>query len=117
MVKKREAGDIWQGLYEFPLIEAAQTITDRNHIEGSEIWHQFINESDYSVLRVSKAYKRVLTHQKISIQFWEIQVSNFKKDYEKAGFIAISREELVGLAFPRTIDLYLSDKSLTLELF
>lgn len=117
LVKKRGAGDIWQGLYEFPLIEAAQTITDRNHIEGSETWHQFINESDYSVLRVSKPYKRVLTHQKISIQFWEIQVEDFKKDYEKAGFSVISRADLVGLAFPRTIDLYLSDKSLTLELF
>ncbi len=117
LVKKREAGDIWQGLYEFPIIETEQTVTNRNQIEGSETWHQFINESDYSVLRVSKAYKRVLTHQKISIQFWEIQVENFKNDYEKAGFIAISRAELVGLAFPRTIDLYLSDKSLSLELF
>ena len=117
LVKKREAGDIWQGLYEFPLIEAAQTVTDRNQIEGSETWHQFINESDYSVLRVSKPYKRVLTHQKISIQFWEVQVEDFKKDYGESGFIAVSRAELVGFAFPRTIDLYLSDKSLTLELF
>lgn len=117
LVRRRGAGDIWQGLYEFPLIEAPQPVASKNEIEGSELWHQIINISDYSVQRVSKPYKRVLTHQNIRIQFWEIKVSDFKKDYTEHGFTAISRAELVGLAFPRTIDLYLSDKSLTLELF
>ncbi len=117
LVRRRGAGDIWQGLYEFPLLESDRAIENKSAIEGSEILQDLIAPEDYAVLRISKSYKRVLTHQKISIRFWEIEVEKFKSGYEDKGFRAVSRAELAGLAFPRTIDLYLSDKSLTLELF
>lgn len=117
LLRKRPAGDIWQGLYEFPLLETETSLADLNTIKNSPVFQDLVGTGDYSVLRVSKIYKRVLTHQKIGIRFWEIGIPGFESDYEAAGFIAVPRAELVGFAFPRTIDLYLSDKSLTLELF
>ena len=117
LVRKRGAGDIWQGLYEFPLLESDKAAANKNAIEGSEIFYRFIAPEDYTIRRISKSYNRILTHQKISIQFWEIEVDKFKEGYESAGFRPVLREKLASLAFPRTIDLYLSDKSLTLELF
>lgn len=117
LIRKRPPGDIWQGLYEFPLLEFPEPVSNRNDITGSELLYDLTEGDDYAVLRVSKPYKRVLTHQKISIQFYEIQASGYVKDYETGGFMPVKREELISFAFPRTIDLYLSEKSLTLELF
>lgn len=117
LVRKREGKDIWQGLYEFPLLELEQRLKNKNEVEGSELLYQLVGNSDYTITKTSKPYSRILSHQKLIIQFWEIEAKDYQKDYEKEGFKAVLREELEQFAFPKTIDLYLSDKSLTLDLF
>lgn len=116
LIQKRGAGDIWQGLYTFPLIETESTPKSQNELEAYPLWQDLVG-NNYETNGVSKLYKRVLTHQNIKIQFREIRIAHFPEKHKELDFMAIPYIELKAYAFPRTIDLFLSEKFLTLELF
>lgn len=115
-IRKREKKDIWQNLYEFPLLEST------NIVENVDNLVEYVESVDnfkfprFSILKISKPFKQNLTHQKIIARFWEIELENGSNlDEEK--YLKIERKNLFKFAFPKVIDLYLKDKSLTLELF
>jgi A/G-specific adenine glycosylase len=79
LTKQRTAGDVWQHLYDFPLIETEDELTTL----GAEFFNQiksiFGAEVQISAL---EAKKHVLTHQIIYVQFFAIDnyIINFN-DY------------------------------------
>ena len=113
LLQKRSAKDIWQNLYEFPLIESEELL-DQEAVFRHERTLQLTGA--YPQLnRVSRPFQQVLTHQKITARFWELSAPeiNFSK---KSGLISTPRKKLRKFAFPKIIDWYLQDKSLYLEL-
>ena len=91
VMKMRGAGDIWQGLYDFPTFE--DIIADEEVLKGSNIKNslsmlledrnllqmkvgQQILDKEMTLLSVSHTYKHLLTHQKISAQFIHFQINN-----------------------------------------
>ncbi len=73
LMKVRTSGDIWQGLYDFYLIEHTEALeTDNllNHLTAKE------NMGDLKVISVSDEIKHVLTHQRIYARFWLIDLSS-----------------------------------------
>lgn len=111
-IRKRVEKDIWQGLYEFPLLETDKLL-DRKQLERNADYRQIISPES-TINRISAPFSQQLTHQKINALFFEITL---EKPLEKPleGWINISREALEIYAFPRVIDLYLQDKSLYLN--
>lgn len=116
-VQKRNDKDIWQNLYEFPLIETSvlmENLMDNVYTEGGA--NQSLKEllsSPYRVLKKSQPYKQLLTHRVIIATFWEIEVSaEFSFTDEK--ILNIERKNLTKFAFSKVIDLYFRDKVLTL---
>jgi len=111
-IRKRSKKDIWQGLYEFPLLETDKLL-DRNRLELTDEYQQII-PPEATITRVSAPFSQQLTHQKINALFFEITIekplNNAPEEWKN-----ISREELKTYAFPRIIDLYLQDKSLYLN--
>ncbi|QIL39709.1 A/G-specific adenine glycosylase [Pedobacter sp. HDW13] len=81
LVKERQAGDIWQHLYDFPSLETA---------EGSGINDTAFLEAVKSVfgeaveLTLVSTKKHLLTHQIIHVQFFALKnyIFNFKKQKE-----------------------------------
>jgi A/G-specific adenine glycosylase len=76
IVEKRRDKDIWQGLYQLPLIEK----TDDSQIFDSTIYQSSYfsdNEGDYSLRIVSsqKLQKHILTHQDIMATVHQIEMS------------------------------------------
>jgi len=115
LLQRREEKDIWQGLYEFPLIEQEQFIKKKGSIFLHPTWRAIVGEQDFSVEKISKPFKQTLSHQHIIATFWEIELTNpFPISTEKA--FAVPRKKLSDFAFPRIIDWYLQDNSLYLEL-
>jgi len=103
-IRKRVARDIWQNLYEFPMIETGSPV------DASEPLHSvFVNGWACELMAVSEAYRQVLTHRYIVSVFREIRVS---ADFMPLGdeFIRVHKKKLLNFAFPRTISRYLSDK-------
>lgn len=112
-INKRTEKDIWQNLYDFPLIEF-QTKKEQNDVKNHSIWQKMLGTVDFSITKISKPYRQILTHRKIIATFWEIELN---EKMEENDFIKIEKNNLKQFAFPKVIIEYLQDKSLYLELF
>lgn len=114
LIEKRTAKDIWQQLYQFPLIETTaltNEVSIRNHDLFKEVFGAEIKES----LIPSKPFSQTLSHQKIIATFWKGQVTKHD-NIGKSTFKIIPSTELENYAFPRVIDLFLQDKTLYLDI-
>lgn len=107
--KKRESGDIWEGLFDFPLHE------NENQKEAlSKKLEGFTKELS---LPPKKEYRHLLSHQKLLAQFSEIsipaenqqQLSNW---CEQEGFLLVHEEQIDYLAKPKLIVNYLKDQGI-----
>jgi len=112
LIIKRENKDIWQGLYQFPLIESKSLDFEKGYTIPN------VNIKPSTVL-TSKTYKHQLTHQTIYAVFYKIYITH--SDYKKLkktelfGDYTITKLENINkYAWPRLIDLYLNDLSITL---
>lgn len=98
LIRQRLHRDIWQGLYEFPLIESAH--------KSELLPHYFESEFGMEVgvfYRVNAVAKHVLTHLDIYATFYHARLNDFKDD----NFLYVSFDELHTFALPRLIDRYL----------
>lgn len=114
-IRKRTASDIWRDLYEFPLIETPQFVLDEDEAVSFFIENtlkQYVS-ADFFLIKKSKIYKQVLTHRNVYAVFWEINVdSDFS--FSDKNFLKIPYLQLNGYAFPKVIDNFFKDKTLTL---
>ncbi|WP_316842982.1 A/G-specific adenine glycosylase [Pedobacter gandavensis] len=108
LVKKRIAGDVWQELYDFPLIE-----TEKNYLEDqgnflSELKNSFGSDCLISPISVQK---HLLTHQTIYVQFFVLDnyIINFKKDAEIKW---VSLAEFEELPQPKVITNFMNSNSI-----
>lgn len=115
-IKKRTEKDIWQNLYDFPLVETDALADDRLFLTKNETVSNWLDESDWELLQVSPPQRQELTHQRIVAVFWEVEVYDGFLPKEE-NWVAVQREKLANFAFPKVIDLYLQRKFLPLELF
>ncbi|MEN9510201.1 MAG: A/G-specific adenine glycosylase [Bacteroidota bacterium] len=100
-LKRRPAGDIWQGLFEFPMHE-----TDAHSFESWQL-PQTIMRSD-SQTRVSLAFECThrLTHQIIHARFWKIYVQP-EQIFPEAGIFECAHEQVAHHALHRLMLRYL----------
>jgi len=96
-IQKREAKDIWQNLYQFPLKESEKEI-----ISPLELEESLVNKSVF--LKVSEQYKHVLSHQRIYAKFWEFNVGELPS---LNGYKKIKKIDIQEFAIPRLIEKYL----------
>ncbi len=72
-LKKRTAGDIWQGLYdpfcleEPTLLETPQLLSRLHQVFG-------LGSGEMSVLDESADFRHILTHQRLHARFWLVQI-------------------------------------------
>lgn len=75
LLRKREGKGIWQGLYEFPMIESTESVDKVDYFKN-------LNQDK---LILSHRTKHLLTHQKLEVSFWVYQddyslnITDFKK--------------------------------------
>ena len=116
-ISKRTGKDIWQNLYEFPLIETEALVEDSHFLKKQKTWQEWLGGKSAAIERASVPQKQDLTHQRIVARFWEITVPGDNKGVFNNNWIAIKRENLSDYAFPKVIDAYLRQKFLPLSLF
>lgn len=112
-LNKRTQKDIWQNLYEFPMIEFSEKKTS-DFVKSHSKWQEILKNIDFSITKISKPYRQTLTHRKVIATFWELELS---EPIQKNKLIQIDKKNLKQFAFPKVIIQYLQDKSLYLELF
>jgi A/G-specific adenine glycosylase len=103
-MRRRSEKDIWQGLYEFPLIESKNKLGKSQLLKSTE----FVELCNHSpeLLFVSKEYKHVLTHQHLYARFFVVRG---KGHAQKNAVKKYSLGEMKQQAFPRLIEKFLAD--------
>lgn len=98
LIQKRKEKDIWQNLYEFPLVETDRAISKRNRKKLPQAFQKAIP---------SKTYKHVLSHQHLYAIFWIAKGVENEKDFKEAFWV--DSPKLNTFAFPRLITRFLED--------
>lgn len=71
IVKKRPAGDIWQHLYDFPMIEVDKPLSTDKLLALPDFQHYFGKNA--TLIHTSKEYKHILSHQDLYVRFIAIE--------------------------------------------
>ena len=105
LMKRRQDKDIWQGLFDFALIERNQPVKPEKLIaETKELFQQA------EMKQVSKAYKHLLTHQTIHCRFIHLEAG---PSFALPGnaFTFYSPDEVAQLPKPALITRFLEDEN------
>ncbi|MCC9168283.1 A/G-specific adenine glycosylase [Pontibacter harenae] len=116
-LRKRLAGDIWQGLYDFYLYESnSKSLNEDGLLQ--ELQQAGIPVSEAQIQTPTKEYKHVLSHQKIMAKFYLIKLKNRLKDEvaQEARLGLYSKEEVENLPKSILINSYLKDARILVNL-
>ncbi|MDR1171415.1 MAG: A/G-specific adenine glycosylase [Bacteroidales bacterium] len=102
-IRRRADGDIWTGLYEFPMIETSGEIGP-DDLTRIPAWQSYFDEQTPLVEAVSGEITRRLTHRILKIRFYEIVVD---KPVSGQNLIEIPATDICRYAVPKVIDNYL----------
>ena len=104
LLHKRVANDIWQNLYELPLIETAEPMDTDELLRHPdfEAWHSLL--PTYLYKGATSGIKHVLSHRVLHATFHEIELQGQLPCPE--GFVYVRHEELHRYALPRLIERY-----------
>lgn len=116
-IEKREGKDIWKNLYQFPLVETDGLVDDFSTFAKMDEWSKIFDHSNIRFIKKSKPFKQTLTHQYIIGVFWEFEILDETFISLNPSLKGVLNNSLLKFAFPKIIDLYLNDKTLTLDLF
>jgi A/G-specific adenine glycosylase len=108
ILKKRNEKDIWENLYEFPLIETSSEASTESLLMEPEFKEWF---GDGASVRTSgNIFKHQLSHQSIMARFYMIDVNKSKlkihPDWEK-----ISLEKLDKYPISRLMERFFEDEN------
>ncbi len=108
LLRKREERDIWNGLFEFFLIE---TKTDMSFDQLQLPDKMILYPQEWKILEESKTYKHLLSHQTIMCRFYKIHMSKEfefdSKEWEE--YKLYSKEEIDSLPKSILIDRYFGE--------
>ncbi len=100
-LKRRLAGDIWQGLYEFPMLE-----TDAHAFESWQPPETILRLDSQTQVTLAFEAKHRLTHQIIHARFWKIYVKP-EQIFPEAGIFECAHEQVAHHALHRLMLRYL----------
>lgn len=107
ILHKRGSGDIWQGLYEFPLIETQKAVSEKQLLQSAD-FKQILCQTKFTLTRVSSTTKHILSHQILHARFYHFTLQNKLPLSSKKKYIVVKIEDINKHALPRLIDRYLS---------
>lgn len=112
IIEQRKSG-IWQGLFQFPLLERSKLPDLKSLLQDSEF--QKWVKSDFEIIAQSALKPHQLSHQSLHIQVLRLRLG--RKFILPKGYKWEQVQALGELAFPRPLRQYLDEKQLNLPPF
>ena len=111
LIVRREKKDIWQGLYEFLMVESDTVITPTLKQISKTFDESQIRLKGKIMLHMVHEYKHQLTHQTIYAKVFSLKCIEIKE----SGPEMIITNSLSGYAFPKLLDLYLQENKVNYD--
>ena len=102
---RREGKDIWQGLYEFPLIETDGSIAPDDLQDRPEYRSLFGGIGKPEILSVSPEIRHILSHQALHIRFLTVVIPQPGTGLNN--YTSLAPQDIPRLAVPRPIEAFL----------
>lgn len=99
VLNKRAEKDIWQHLYEFPMIETEKKLSDE------EIAHLCERKFNLKISKVVLMKKHILSHQNIHAQIAQVHINKINTQ-DFAEYLVILKSELIDYPIPRLLERY-----------
>lgn len=106
-LQKRVGKDVWQNLFEFPLVEAEKLLTVEELMETDDFRQLFNGIAEVEVVKISNPMKHVLSHRVIYAQFVTVKISDENAVLSERVKTPIS--EMDQFAVSRLMELFLED--------
>lgn len=104
LLSRRADKDIWQGLYEYPLIETTAAV-DFADLQQSVAYLRLMDGVErIEVKEMREMPKHILSHRVIYARFYELEVDVFSPAMQS--YIRVTEEETEQYAISRLIELY-----------
>lgn len=105
-IEKRVAKDIWQNMYQYPLIESPKAIEINELIQSPE-WNNFFDNEKLTIHSTTNPVVHKLSHQNLHATFVHVEV-NFQYLARKNDLLGIHFSDLGNYPFPKLIENHLS---------
>lgn len=112
-IQNRQEKDIWAGLFEFPLIETNENISNKR-ILNKFLSTNTINPEDVSGGKEPATKQSILSHQIINLSFHELKLKR-PGCFSQNNWIKVKNNKLDKYAFPAPLVKYLKDKEFWYE--
>lgn len=109
-LQKRIAKDVWQNLYEFPLIESDQLLSTAELADNAGFRSIFRDVDEVDIHKISNPMKHILSHRVIFAQFFTVKVSG-ETELSKQ-FIQVPLTGIDHFAVSRLMELFLENGTL-----
>lgn len=107
IMKKRDAGDIWTGLWEFPLFEAGKLMDEKEVIQLA-VDNNMLGPGT-NVSKFKKDYRHILTHQTIYARFFIADVKNSVDQPAVSEGIKFDKDQIRETAISRLMEKFICD--------
>jgi A/G-specific adenine glycosylase len=105
-LQKRIGKDIWEGLYEFPLIETDYSIDLKNLMLSPE-WARLFGKTKIQLAEINGPVVHQLSHQQIHTVFYELVVKKLQTE-DAANLLCVQEDQLAGYPVPVLLERYLA---------
>lgn len=108
-IEKRTQSDIWQGLYQFPMLETSTELLNLEQLLYQPQWLQWTENTPIAQIVPSSIYRQKLTHQNIQAHFFEVMLPQqaFIAKAVPTSWQLIDCLDISQYAFPKIIHKYL----------
>lgn len=107
LLRHRQNGDVWQGLYDFPCIETA--VPASLEMLEKEDFLEKLNAVSVDISQLGKTVKHVLTHQQLFATFYVAHCSEGFEKLANNSLSLVAQSDLGSYPLPRLIDRFLLD--------
>lgn len=104
-LSRRGKKDIWEGLYEFPLIETEKPMDFAGLQQTEEFRHLFDGAGKLNVSIDIPEIKHVLSHQILHAAFYRIEIEHVSEALHS--YLSVPLEDIERYAVPRLVHIYL----------
>ncbi|MFV0365341.1 MAG: A/G-specific adenine glycosylase [Mangrovibacterium sp.] len=101
-MQQRKGKDIWQGLYEFPMLESAEEIDDEHLLNAMSKQH-FLASSSWHLQHIGAWKKQVLSHQHIHYRFVYLKLKSVEHTNDE--ILSVGLHDIANFAVPKPIEL------------
>lgn len=109
-LRKRAAGDIWQSLFDFPVVESGRHLSLKSLLKRTSAREILRHVTASDIGGEGKVYLHKLSHQTLNVRFWNVRLPDNEYELMLPGTVKVSLKSLSRFPLPKPIERYVNEQ-------